>query len=219
MAEDKKESSGGGGISNTDAIGGLIAIGILFVIAQRVYFALRSQFVTSGGLDTTNSFVEGLIDFTFWLKIFAVIISSVLLAGILHTRSRFIDLSKVEKEYYFPQGDSITRDIEHVVVENRWQRVMKHAETDNPNDWKVAILEADIMLDELLDRLGYRGDSMGEKMKQIEKSDFITLDKAWEAHKIRNAIAHEGSEFLINKREVLRVIGLYKEVFDEFYYI
>lgn len=216
MADDKES---GGGISNTDAIGALVAILILFVIAQRVYVMIRGAFLENNGPGVAGGIVEDIVGATLWFKIFSVIVSAVFLAGILHTRSRFVELNKAQGLYYYPKGDSVTRDIEGGVVDNRWQSIMEHADSENPNDWKVAILEADILLDELLDRLGYHGDSMGEKMKQIEKSDFLTLDKAWEAHKIRNAIAHEGSQFLINKREVLRVIGLYKEVFDEFYYV
>ena len=80
-------------------------------------------------------------------------------------------------------------------------------------------MEADILLDELLDAMKYRGESIGEKLKKIELSDFTTLDLAWEAHRIRNQVAHEGSEFLLSDREARRVIKLYEEVFKEFQYI
>ena len=75
------------------------------------------------------------------------------------------------------------------------------------------------MLDEMLDSVGYRGETMGDKLKSVEKSDFLTLDLAWEAHKIRNAIAHEGAEFTIDQREARRVISLYERVFQEFEFI
>lgn len=216
MAEEKESGSG---LTNTDVIGALIAILILFVIAQRVYVMVRGAFLESNGPGVAGGIVEDVQGVIVWFKVFSVIASTILLAGIFHTRNRFVELNKAQQNYFYPKGISVTRDIEGGVVDNRWQSIVEHADSENPNDWKVAILEADILLDELLDRLGYHGDSMGEKMKQIEKSDFLTLDKAWEAHKIRNAIAHEGSQFLINKREVLRVIELYKEVFDEFYYV
>jgi len=92
-------------------------------------------------------------------------------------------------------------------------------ESHNESDWKLAILESDIMLDELLDKSGYHGVTMSDKLKQVDKSDFNTIDLAWEAHKIRNMVAHEGSEFAINSREAQRVIKLYEQVFKEFKYI
>lgn len=101
----------------------------------------------------------------------------------------------------------------------RWETIVRHSQSDNENDWRHAIMDADILLDELLDSLGYRGDTMGDKMKQVERSDFNTIDLAWEAHKVRNRIAHEGSQMQLNEREVRRTIGLFEQVFKEFHLI
>ncbi|MEI8124083.1 MAG: hypothetical protein WCG60_02865 [bacterium] len=98
----------------------------------------------------------------------------------------------------------------------KWDLVKEHIDSEDANKWKLAILEADIMLSELLDTLHLPGESIGEKLKAVETSDFTSIEEAWEAHKIRNAIAHQGSEFLITKREAKRIIGLYEKVFDEF---
>jgi transposase len=101
----------------------------------------------------------------------------------------------------------------------RWETIVRHSQSDNENDWRHAIMDADILLDELLDSLGYRGDTMGDKMKQVERSDFTTIDLAWEAHKVRNRIAHEGSQMHLSEREVKRTIGLFEQVFKEFHLI
>lgn len=101
----------------------------------------------------------------------------------------------------------------------RWRTVADHINSTNPNDWKQAIIEADIMLDDVLSKLGYQGDGVGEKLKRAEPADFATLQDAWEAHKVRNQIAHEGSAFALNEHEAKRVYNLYKKVFEEFYYL
>ena len=101
----------------------------------------------------------------------------------------------------------------------RWIRVQNLIQSHTSSDWRQAIIEADILLDEMLTRMNYEGDSIGDKLKQIEESDFITLNKAWEAHKIRNHIAHRGGGFTFSESEAERVINLYRQVFEEFYYI
>lgn len=101
----------------------------------------------------------------------------------------------------------------------QWERVLEHVSADKENDWKLAILEADTILNEMLTAMGYRGDSIGEQLKQVEKSDFRTLDNAWEAHKVRNRIAHDGHKFAISQHEARRIIELYRSVFEEFHYI
>jgi hypothetical protein len=113
-----------------------------------------------------------------------------------------------EKE---PSGDT--------VMAHRWQNAIQHIASDNPNDWKQAIIEADIILEDLLTKMGYRGDSIGEKLKRVAKGDMKTLDEAWEAHKVRNQIAHEGSDFSLNHHEAKNVIAMYRKVFEEFYYM
>ncbi len=101
----------------------------------------------------------------------------------------------------------------------RWERVETLVSSENPGDWRVAIIEADIMLDELITSMGYDGDTLGDKLKRIEKSDFTTLDAAWEAHKVRNRIAHSGSDFILTSREAKRVIALYRQALEEFDYV
>lgn len=101
----------------------------------------------------------------------------------------------------------------------RWNHLMEEAASPDDRRWRVAILEADIMLNELLDVLGYKGETMGDKMKQVERADFRTIDLAWEAHRTRNAVAHEGAAHLLNEREVHRVMNFYEQVFREFKFI
>ena len=101
----------------------------------------------------------------------------------------------------------------------KWVEVQKHISSMNPSDWRMAILEADILLYEMLDQIGYDGDTIAEKLKAIEPSDFNTLDLAWRAHKVRNAISHEGSSYEMSYQQAKNTIELYQKVFEEFYFI
>jgi len=113
-------------------------------------------------------------------------------------------------------SDGETESISGNMENPKWKLVEDHINSDDANKWKLAIIEADIVLSELLDTFNLPGNSIGEKLKAVSVNEFSTIEEAWEAHKIRNAIAHEGSEFLINQREAKRVIGLYEKVFREF---
>lgn len=126
-----------------------------------------------------------------------------------------------EKAKVYP--DNMPQSVDDAPVENaaqpmleKWQNIVRHSESTNPSDWRFAIIEADILLDELLDQLRLPGDTIGDKLKAVERSDFLTLDSAWEAHKARNQIAHQGSGFLLNQHEARRIISLYEQVFKEF---
>jgi uncharacterized protein HemX len=97
----------------------------------------------------------------------------------------------------------------------KWQGVLDHANSDNPSDWRLAILEADTMLESASQKLPVVADTLGERLKKIDKGDLRSLDNAWEAHKVRNRIAHDGFDFEITKHETLRVINLFESVLRE----
>src|SRR3989344_3284574 len=149
-------------------------------------------------------------------KILATFGTLFLLTGIVYS---LIRIDQIRKRQRAELGIVAMAQTSEEVKNTRWQQVLDHVASDNPNDWRQAIMEADIILDEMLTVMNYQGENLGEKLKQVERSDFDTLDQAWEAHKVRNEIAHQGSNFLLTDREARRVIDLYRQVFEEFRYI
>jgi hypothetical protein len=99
---------------------------------------------------------------------------------------------------------------------SRTKDVLTHIESENPNDWKLAIIEADILLDNILIEHGYGGNSLGDRLKSISPESLSTLNDAWEAHKVRNRIAHDGADFVLTRRLAVETIGRYQRVFNEF---
>jgi hypothetical protein len=195
-------------------------------------FRVVYEFFVGGSGDGSNSIAAGwhlwlvnleqnwpyyAVNFFAQYAVFSVFVSIVLAVVVAIYVRRFIGIRKKILEKILPVSveEKLTGD-EKEMVNPKWQLVEKHIGSENQSDWKLAILEADIMLGELLESLQLPGESIGERLKAVEKSDFDSIEEAWEAHKIRNAIAHEGSDFLITDREAKRVISLYKKVFEEF---
>jgi hypothetical protein len=144
--------------------------------------------------------------------IFSIITFLVILYVVWLTSRLFAEEAKKEK--LVPQVKDLPS-----LEKQRWQKVVDHVNSQNPAEWRLSILEADVMLDEMLQKVGFHGDTIGERLKSVTKADFKNLDLAWEAHKIRNAIAHEGVDFLLSQRESKRIIGLYEIALKEFSYI
>jgi len=158
-----------------------------------------------------------------FVVIIAAPVSLLLIIGTVYATQRTKYIRTKENELYAPKVVPAYAEVPEAkgdpALTERWKNVMRHTESDNQNDWRQAIIEADIILGEILDKMGYRGESIGEKLKRVEKADFTTLDFAWEAHKVRNVIAHEGSNFVLSQHEAKRIIGMYRKVFEEFFYI
>lgn len=101
----------------------------------------------------------------------------------------------------------------------RWNTVLEHVNSSSSGDWKLAIIDADSMLEDLLNQLGFVGENLGEKLKSIDMSKYTNLKPAWDVHKVRNEIAHEGTQFEISQEEAKRVISTYEQIFKDFRYI
>lgn len=101
----------------------------------------------------------------------------------------------------------------------QWRGIEKYMQSHNPSDWRLAILEADILLYDMLEQIGFPGDTIGDKLKSIDPASFNSLDNAWRAHKVRNSLAHEGASYELTYDEARRTINQFKTVFDEFYFI
>lgn len=185
-------------------------------------FLLAYRFLTGRGDTNIDSLTASRELILFWdgLKVVSTLVSLLLLTGIVYSYIRLSQIRKEEQDEFDKMtGAAVADERVEIRRDERWDQVLKHVNSDSPNDWRQAIIEADTILEDIVFRSGYPGETLGEKMRGIEKSDFNTLDEAWEAHKVRNRIAHDGSRFELSKREALRIIDLYKKVFEEFYYI
>ena len=184
---------------------GLIALSLIPIGIKFVNTFSLSQFLESSPLLSTMHGV---------LRFFLNILTLVSIAGIVYVFFRLADLRKNRiKSIISSVASPETED----QTDRRWRRIVALSNSHNPSDWKIAIIEADTILNDIVGRMGYGGSTLGEKLKNIEKSDFNTLDDAWEAHKFRNRIAHQKED--MPRREVRKILLLYEKVFKEFDYI
>ena len=73
----------------------------------------------------------------------------------------------------------------------QWQKTKGRLETGLESEYKLAVIEADSTLDEILKKMGYSGETLGERLKQISPAVLPNVEELLEAHKIRNNIVHD----------------------------
>ncbi|HEY0011198.1 MAG TPA: hypothetical protein VGB97_04835 [Candidatus Paceibacterota bacterium] len=178
------------------------------------FFRAIYEFIFGAG-DVSSSF-SGFLAFLgqLWivLTILAVLISLAAIWVMVYSTMRIFQVRQEEAPLYA----TISQYDEHERLEtSRWTYIKELIQGTNEASWRQAIIEADIILDEMLTRLGYVGTSVGEKLRQANPTHFQTLNNAWEAHRVRNQIAHEGSAFELTDRLAYRTIANYEAVFRE----
>jgi len=108
---------------------------------------------------------------------------------------------------------------EAVSKNQNWIKTLSYLFSQHQSDWKLAIIEADAMLEALMNQLGFKGETLGDKLKSADQTKFKSLTSAWEVHTIRNRIAHEGASFQLSQHEAKRVIAIYEGIFREYGFI
>lgn len=140
--------------------------------------------------------------------------------GITITIYSIVRLFEIQKEEYahlqHEIHEALQGEEERASGKNtRWEHIMDLVSSPNESDWRLAIIEADTVLEGLLEARGFAGDSIGEMLKNSAPGNFGSIQAAWEAHLVRNRIAHEGSEYDLSQRDARRTIQLYEVVFRE----
>lgn len=197
----------------------LIVVGIIVLI----YFSTHGVPIDRVGSNSLFadffSFFAGKIQgvtflerFLSGLKVLFAIVAIIFFAGTVWIVLRLREVEREEDERCAP---ILPDEIKEKGKSVQWQSVLDNAASGNPAEWKLAILQADSVLDELLQERGCPGDSVGERLKSIGSSDLLSYDDAWEAHKVRNQIAHEGVSVDISQKIVRDTIAKYEKVFKE----
>ena len=83
----------------------------------------------------------------------------------------------------------ILSDADRGKIQQAWNNIELLSSGDNESEWVKAIFEADKLLDYVLQRRRVSGNSVGERLKNA-KSLFSNVDIVWQAHKVRNELAH-----------------------------
>ena len=96
----------------------------------------------------------------------------------------------------------------------RFEAMCERLTSDNPSQYKVALLEADAFADEILAGIGYQGATMTEKLQLVRGGQLQTKDVLAEAHEVRNHIVHDAT-FVLSREEAEKYLEDYRKFFDE----
>jgi uncharacterized membrane protein len=189
----------------------------LIVAIQSIFAFFGFGPAAGTGVGTENFLGFSHMLYGWWqvYSVFALLLSAVLLYGIVYARIRTNELMEKHHHILHAEEEKYKRLYEKHESHGKLESIEHHASSDNPNDWRLGIIEADIMLEELLEERGIPGKTIGERLKHLNHETFHSLDEAWSAHKVRNEIAHTGGDFVLTKRVANETIAKYKKVFDE----
>jgi hypothetical protein len=101
------------------------------------------------------------------------------------------------------------RPYERPRASKKWKKIMGRLETGTESEAKLAIIEADDLLNEILKRMGYEGETLGEKLKKVKKTILPNLDEVFQVHKIKSDIVYDPG-FRLTFEQAKNFLGIYE---------
>lgn len=147
-----------------------------------------------------------------WIKILFLLAIAFFVSCVIigFTRTPYVRLSMVgdavELLTYRPYGFPKMR--------RRWQRIMRRLDMGNEAEYKLAIIEADSLLDEMLKRMRLAGETVDERLQKISPFMIANLEDLESAHQIRNSVVYD-PDYRLGLSEARRVLLVYQKTFEE----
>lgn len=94
-------------------------------------------------------------------------------------------------------------------INKRWQKIAHRIESENPDEYKLAIVEADDFLYKLLEDNGYQGETFEELLNSASSKIMPSAEEIISAHRIRNSVVYDTS-YRLDLETTRKVLGNYE---------
>jgi len=99
-------------------------------------------------------------------------------------------------------------------MRRRWQKIMQRLDAGSEAEYKLAIIEADTLLDDMLKKMRLSGETVDERLQKITPLMIPNVEELTAAHHIRNSIVYD-PDYRLNSNEARRVLLVYQKTFEE----
>ncbi len=92
----------------------------------------------------------------------------------------------------------------------QWAKTSARLETGLESEYKLAVIEADSLFDDVLKRMGYGGESVGERLDKVAPTIIPSIEEVRQAHKVRNNIVHD-PDYRLELQEARNTLSIYEK--------
>lgn len=92
----------------------------------------------------------------------------------------------------------------------KWNKIKNRLETGIESEAKLAIIEADSLLEDILKEAGYEGKTLEERLKSATKEVISNLEEILEARKIRDNIVYD-PDYKLDLTLAKKTLSVYEE--------
>jgi len=97
-------------------------------------------------------------------------------------------------------------------ITKQWYKVLKRLDSGLESEYKLAVIEADRMLENALKKMGYGGANLGERLDKLTSVTLSNIEEVYRVHKIRNNILYD-PDYKLELTEAREIMNVYDEAF------
>lgn len=101
-----------------------------------------------------------------------------------------------------------------VDITKRWKEVKSYLQSQDDSDRRLAIIDADDILNDVLGKIGYEGDDTYDKLIRLNEDIVPNIEELKEAYKIKKEIMHDPNKELSIK-EAEDLVSRYEAVLKD----
>ncbi|MEK7463218.1 MAG: hypothetical protein AAB621_02550 [Patescibacteria group bacterium] len=146
-----------------------------------------------------------------WLQLVSVLLSGLFIWGIIYMITRVSYFNGKVEDYMDILGFGNLTKRRSL---KGWEQIKKRIASTAQQDWKLAVLEADKIFDEILKMAGYLGTDLNKKLEILNKENLSNLDEIKKAHFLSDQIMRDPSMEL-QKEDAIIALKSFKKAFIE----
>lgn len=95
-----------------------------------------------------------------------------------------------------------------------WKGIRKRLEGIQESEYKLAIIEADELLDGVLKKMGFAGETVRDKIDKVTPDILPSLERLKEARKVRDNILYD-PDFRLSLEQAEKTLDVYEQAFQD----
>lgn len=128
----------------------------------------------------------------------------------------FIIRTNILEEKYFKDILEFTKTSAYkdIKLSINWDKILKRINSDDESNRKLAIIEADDLLNKALNEMGYQGANLEESLKDAGKEIVHNKEDLLKAHKVRRDMVYDPN-YNLSEEDGKELISIYEETLDD----
>ncbi|MGB9743150.1 MAG: hypothetical protein ACPLW9_00290 [Minisyncoccales bacterium] len=146
------------------------------------------------------------------IKFFFIIISSLFIVFII---LGFLNTSWAEARFIINLREFFNyQPIEIRGYKKTWRKIKARLESGLEAEYKLAVIEAEELFEEILKKIGYPGEELLEKLEKLTPDIISNINEIKQAHQIRNQIVYDPN-YHLSLEEAAKVINIFDKALQE----